>query len=342
MRTHRLVLVLAATLVAVAPGLASALTFNLTYADGTSTEARAGFAAAADRFSALLTDPITVNLNVGTVVIANSGILGYADSSSQTLSYASVRDALRRDVTTPGDAVAVAGLTPSNSLTFQTNYFADSPNADRSIPFDGSTTLMDVNLANAKALGLRDANDPAQDGLIRFNTNFAFDYDPSDGIGADQYDFIGITTHEIGHALGFVSGVDYVDGLPADTTQQSGNIAFVQPLDLFRRSGVSMRLDMTANKTAKYFSLDNGLTGSDRLFSLGASSRGDGRQASHWKDNLGIGILDPTAGRGELLALTSNDRLAFDSIGYNAVPEPASLAALGLGALALLRRRRPA
>ena len=29
-----------------------------------------------------------------------------------------------------------------------------------------------------------------------------------------------------------------------------------------------------------------------------------GRQASHWQDHLGLGILDPTASAGELLAIS--------------------------------------
>ncbi len=81
-------------------------------------------------------------------------------------------------------------------------------------------------------------------------------------------------------------------------------------------------------------------------FSTGAYV-GDGRQASHWKDNLGLGIMDPTSSYGELLAISTNDIRAFDVIGWNradasGVPDTAStLALLGLG-LALvgsLRRR---
>ena len=70
---------------------------------------------------------------------------------------------------------------------------------------------------------------------------------------------------------------------------------------------------------------------------------GDGQQASHWKDNLGIGIMDPTAGTGELLAIKPVDVAALDVIGWNLapVPEPATYALFGAGLLAIgLRRRR--
>lgn len=58
---------------------------------------------------------------------------------------------------------------------------------------------------------------------------------------------------------------------------------------------------------------------------------GDGYEAHHWKNNLGLGIMDPTAGNGELLSIGNNDLRAFDAIGYDLtpVPEPSSCALLG-------------
>ena len=317
---------------------APALDFNLVYADGTSQQARDGFATAAAFYSGLYRDAITVNLNVGTQPISGS-TLGFASSTSQTLSYANVRAALVGDATTGDDFAAIANLAPGPALPIRTNYFSDNPNANRATPFETSVLNLDVNTANAKALGLRAANDPAQDGLIRFNSNVTFDFDQSDGITSGSFDFIGIAVHEIGHALGFVSGVDTVDGLSTTTTATTANTPFVNTLDLFRRSVVSESADLTANNTAKYLSLDDGATGTNLQFSLGVA-RGDGRQASHWKDNLNIGVMDPTIANGELADFTANDGLAFDVIGYTPVPEPATLAALGVGTLALLRRRR--
>jgi hypothetical protein len=126
-------------------------------------------------------------------------------------------------------------------------------------------------------------------------------------------------------------------------------------MDLTRHSPDSVALgadiDWTADNRAKFYSIDGGLTAGGGLvggmdhFSRG-SVNGDGQQASHWRDNLDLGIMDPTAvGAGNLNVVTALDLQAFDIIGYNlivaGVPEPSSLVVLGgaFGAL-LLRRRR--
>ena len=69
------------------------------------------------------------------------------------------------------------------------------------------------------------------------------------------------------------------------------------------------------------------------------------RNLEHWKDNLGLGIMDPTAAQGELLMITGRDIQAFDAIGWNlspaaSAPEPGALALALLGALGLVVTRR--
>ena len=131
----------------------------------------------------------------------------------------------------------------------------------------------------------------------------------------------------------FTSGVDILDGNSPPTRGPFPDSAFtyVNTLDLFRYSADSKNaggIDWTADTRDKYFSLDRGAT-NIALLSTGVTF-GDGRQASHWKDNLGLGIMDPTAAPGEKLAISENDLRAFDVIGWNrssinatAVPEPA-------------------
>jgi hypothetical protein len=142
-----------------------------------------------------------------------------------------------------------------------------------------------------------------------------------------------VATLEIGHALGFISGVDVLDGNspPVNGPFLANQFTFVSSLDLYRYSSLSFAfgngvIDWTADARGKYFSIDGGIT-AGALYADGINF-GDGRQASHWKDDLGLGIMDPTAANGELMAISANDIRGFDVIGYNlvsaSVPEPSS------------------
>ena len=80
-------------------------------------------------------------------------------------------------------------------------------------------------------------------------------------------------------------------------------------------------------------------------FSTGLT-QGDGRQASHWKDDVLtgtlLGIMDPTLSYGTTEGISAADLRALDLIGWDPVPEAGDLAIpAGMGlALAALRQWR--
>lgn len=309
------------TLLAATSAWSIPITLNTTAATAPGTLAGNAFAAAAARVGALFTDPINLFLNVDFQAL-DPGILGGTSVTylPSGISYTTIRNALIADATSALDLVAVANL-PANPLQFLTqtaNSSARTLDNDNS----GNNRFLALPQATARALGLFSATSTNPDATIVFSSNYSWDYDPSDGITPGSFDFVGVATHEILHALGFVSGVDILDANP---TLDLNPYAVWRPLDLFRYSTDSVAqgagvLDLGVGGTP-YFSVDGGATNLG-LFSTG-TARGDGQQASHWKDNLNLGIMDPTLAAGELAVIRERDLQAMDAIGFNlaSVPE---------------------
>jgi hypothetical protein len=340
------------------------LTFNITAPPTISAQALAAFNAAGDRWEALFFDDMTVNISVDFTTLS-PGILGSTSVVSGTLSYADFKTALTADALSADDLAAVASLPAGSSFPLYINRTSDNPNgAGSAIPYidnDGgaNNTTIRMSLANAKAVGAWPAHSPVIDAAIAFSNSFSWDYDPTNGITAGQFDFVGVATHEFGHALGFASGVDILVANAPPNNSPPGPFnddlfIYVYPMDMFRFSAGSIAAqpglrDWTADTRVKYFSLDSGaaFAAPNSQFATGQTF-GDGRQASHWKDSLGLGIMDPTAAPGELLAITPLDVRGFDVIGYDLtadevaeVPEPGTLAmaVVGLGILVMAMRR---
>ena len=343
--------------------IAHAVTFNFNSSSETPEEFTNGFIAAGNIWSSLLVDNVEINIDIQ----SPSGV-SYRSQTNSTIydgSYDSIRSALSSDITSNDDFIAVSNLPSSSAFDMLINYTGDNPKgAGSSTPYldnDGSTnnTRIFLTSANAKALGLTDGlsllnafnNSPEVDAAIAMNRDTNWDFDPSDGISEGAFDFVGVASHEIGHALGFLSKADVIDEL-SDSFPTEDEFRNIGALDLFRFSTDSFAfgegvVDVTADKRDKYFSVDGGIT-PIADFSTGIFN-GDGRQAQHWKDNdfTGnyLGVMDPTFVPGELQGLTDLDKQSFDVIGWDRadatpVPEPGAvvgLMAFGLGFLLKLK-----
>jgi hypothetical protein len=318
--------------------------FNLVIDPGASLQANAPALAAFERAAATwesyLSDPVTVTITADVRDLGSPSILGQAGSVMLAGGHDLIRDAMLADSAGESDDAVVALLPTAAQMTFTT-----APG----MSYAGNIAL---SKANAKALGFTglDAVFGISDASIEFNSAFAFDYDRSDGIAPGTFDFESVALHEIGHALGFLSAVDDID------FAVSQNIGIeVQPttLDLFRFAlGGAGNPATEGEFTTGARNLEPGVAAIfddlslEAAFSTGVSE-GDGRQASHWKDNgltgVFIGALDPTIAPQEVFLLSPSDLRAFDLIGWDlvSVPEPALAMLLPLSLLLLggLRRR---
>jgi len=182
---------------------------------------------------------------------------------------------------------------------------------------NASTVLRAIGLLDAMADPERDkANGLGDPPAIGFNSAIPFDFDPRDGVDAGKFDFDAAAAHEIGHALGFVSGNGVLEDFPRSTP-------YFTVLDLFRfRPGIMLDELAMAPRVLT--------TGGDQVFFAGSpeirlstgptEKGGDGWTPGHWKAKMitgvYIGIMDPALLVGERRTLTDNDLKAFEAIGY--------------------------
>ena len=309
------------------------------------------FQAAANYWSSKLTDNVTVYINIAFDPLPQY-VLGGTSSTFVSTSYSNIRSALTADAKSSIDAAAVANLQAGPAMSF----YATQGDLSSRFDNDGSAnnTKLGLTTANAKAMGFSVGTDVANpDANITFATGYAADfvYTRVGGVPSNKIDFITVAEHEIGHALGFVSGVDDIDycagannvcGLP-DSANRFENDWWYEPLDLFRFSAKGVRDVRVGNPGGDpYFSVDGGATSIEK-FSTG-TNYGDGWQASHFGPGV-QNLMRPFVGDGEFYDASAADLAAFDAIGWDVatpVPEPETYALMlaGLGVVGWAARRR--
>lgn len=303
------------------------------------TDALAAFNRAAAEWSSRIANDVTVYISADLVSMGSPTIIGATSFTSYTqdgsdinLNYDLVRDAMAARAIRPGDAI-LSSLPTSTEVQAQ-------------VPLGGTfdNTTLGTLRANQRVLGLLASTDIRADAIIQFNSNFAFDYDSSNGVGAGLIDFQTAAAHEIGHALGFLSDVD-----DFDTGSTTDNLT---TMDLFRfatGSAPTTASDFTTATRVLTPGTPSVFSDTQITYNMSTGANlGDGNQAGHWKDDEQtgtlIGIMDPTLDYGTIETVQESDLRVMELLGYDiiAVPEPSvgHLLLLGVGwRLAFLRRR---
>lgn len=318
-------------------GPAPALTIEFVQGSGFLAQATPALQRAATQWIGVLGDPVTVTINTDFANLGAPNIIGNASSLTLTTTndgFDLVRSRLVADAADEPDDGIVAALPTLGQF---------EPLLPEGFSFNGE---LSGTKANFKALGFSglDVQFGPADAFINFNTQFGFDFDNSDGVTPGTMDFETVAAHEIGHALGFVSIVDMVDGA-------AGGAVSPRILDLFRFPAGDIPRDAVEFTTApRELRPGREAVTSDTVLDLPMSTGvngGDGRQASHFKDDAfsGVehtGILDPTLALGQVFEVTAADLRALDLIGYDVavVPLPPAWILMVPVALILLEWRR--
>lgn len=320
--------------------------FDFTFAEGTTWDQMIAFEMAGELWSEYLNDNITVNIHVEMSNTMPDNVIGGAlPAIVKDVWYADFRDAYEVDATSWGDGTAITGL----PLTYEYGQKKFEARVDLgSNSYIEDSNDLDMTRANAKALGLSSINPHSTelDGYIMMSdlssSSVSWSYDPY-RTASNQLDYFSVAVHEVGHILGFISGVDKSEGLYFNNQNQESRyfannsitlnqyldstIDRASPMDLFRYSSESQEIDPNSNTIDMSF-------GSDAFFARSGQNRnwnfargknknfqGDAYQASHWQnktnENSVSGIMDPVLRTGTRRTITNRDLIVMDTIGYD-------------------------
>jgi hypothetical protein len=329
--------------------------FNFTYGLGVTQDQMIGFEIAGMIWQSYLADPVTINIHVQPAAQADlgTGVIGGAIPgviNNQT--YSSWRSSFINDKTSANDNLAVSNF---GEDTTKFTALIDGYKID-------NNRYMNINRANAKSLGLVAGNDSTLDGVIVMSdlagSGLGWYYSQKAGSNgyasnptSTQLDFTSVAIHEIGHILGFVSGMDQPGWLTQKVTYDNyhqsdfyanlvGALGNTNPIDLFRYSPQSVYQGGTDNSwfdlsignstwktpsnsnvaNTPYISVDGGKS-LIANFATGANTSlgGDGAQGSHWKFNSSTpaGIMDPQLNPGQIRNISTVDLIGMDLMGWN-------------------------
>lgn len=277
------------------------------------------------------TNPITVYIDFQTT--GSASFLGQSLSSTDLASYTGYTTALHANAVQNQNVAELSGynhLVSGNHapqiMATSADFRALGENAPGTLTVTGSTTQFD--------------------GIITLNTSLLSGFG-----GSGTYAPNPVIQHEIDEVLGIGgqgSTLNFLAGNGVSATSAAGaplinGVATIGPMDLFRYSAPGTASYTTSASASSYFSLDGGVTSIETFNQDSTGDFGDwGVSNKPGQPTNPAEVQDAfQSGANISLNLDSPEMLALQAIGYDTVPEPASLALLGsaLAGLALARRR---
>lgn len=281
-------------------GAAVDVVFNL---DGTVPPlAVAAFNTAEAYIESIWGDPISFTVNVSFANLG-SGVIGATSSNYVERTYPQARDGLinGKDL----DDTIQDFLPTGSTIPVKYNFAGSATNEDRVF-----VTIANNRAAIGPVAGLAAS--------MTFNNQFNFDFDPSNGISPGTTDFQSVVIHEVGHSMGFTSGVDF-------------RTNDIELLDFFRfqrtTGNPASTTDFQTFARLAHFNMPDDDHNSDIVSAEYRMSDGSPNQASHFREGVDA-IMDPTLASGQTFFpnfYRTADRNMFDAIGWDFPAVPADV-----------------
>ncbi len=205
----------------------------------------------------------------------------------------------------PSDVTVIPGTNGQGRRVFTLSAWVTSGEGDYR---QRTVSHLSLTGAQQKALVLVPTDEEGWDMTLKMNSDVRWDTDPSDGIESGHFDLVGTLVREIGHGLGFFSGLDS----PLYTVKP-GSIFSI--LDLFRFNGADgeMRWDLGQGGNPVLSVVD----GRQPLGKLSADPE-DGFGFWSSVDEAGeyLGIMSASEMRGIAGSMTELDHTAIDLAGW--------------------------
>jgi hypothetical protein len=264
-----------------------------------------GFAMAEAYLESLFADTFTASIDVSFEDMGGGGVIGATSSAYvRDVPYSTSRTALVDGM--DSDDVIQDWLPLGETVPVRYDGSSDAITQEGYVNWTKANYRATVGSVSGRA------------GSMTYNTQFTFDWDPSNGVMGGTISFVDVVIHETGHALGFVSATDwgeYLTSLDLYRFQRSDGAWDYNP-DTYEEFQVRPRLVDYDNPNDDHQS--------DLIDFEYRMSDGNPYQGSHFREQYPwIGLMDPAIGYGEThypTYFSSADLNMFDAVGYDYPP----------------------